>query len=124
MNNRKKGTERERLAAEFLKRHGVCIVAQNYRTACGEIDLIGIKEQTLIFFEVKYRSSDRFGFPQEAVDLRKQKTISLVSVQYLRERKGSLPDFRSVRYDVISIMGNHITWLPAAFTYCGKGWNW
>ena len=124
MNKRQTGTEKELLAAEFLEQNGVQLLTRNYRTARGEIDLIGIKDRTLIFFEVKYRSSERFGFPQEAVNFQKQKVISLVSMQYLRDMRNTLPDFQNVRYDVISILGAHITWLPDAFAFCGKGWIW
>lgn len=124
MNRRQKGAEKEEQAAAFLEKHGVCILMKNYRTAIGEIDLIGLHEGTLVFFEVKYRSSARYGFPEEAVGIPKQKKISMVSMQYIREEKKNLPEFQAVRYDVISILGTHITWIPAAFLYQGKGWNW
>lgn len=99
------------------------MLERNYRTGRGEIDLIGVRDHTLIFFEVKYRSSERFGYPEDAVDRKKQRTICLVSDQYRMERmrKGETGNF-FVRYDVISILGNHITWIPNAFAYQGRGW--
>lgn len=124
MNHRQKGAEREEMAAAFLEKHSVRILAKNYAVSQGEIDLIGLHDKTLVFFEVKYRSSDRYGYPGEAVNIQKQKKISMVSMQYIRQEKKNLPEFHAIRYDVISILGTHITWIPAAFMYQGKGWDW
>lgn len=124
MNKRKVGTEKELLVAEFLTEHGIQVLNRNYRTARGEIDLIGYKDGVLIFFEVKYRRNAQFGYPQEAVHIQKQRTICMVSMQYLRECADALPDFRMVRYDVVSILDGNITWLQDAFVFRGKDWSW
>ena len=124
MNKRKTGSEKELLAAEFLEKNGVRVLDRNYRTARGEIDLIGMKDEVLIFFEVKYRKTMQFGYPQEAVHIQKQRTICLVSMQYMRERAEKVPHFRMVRYDVVSILDGSITWLQDAFVFRGRDWSW
>lgn len=124
MNKRQTGTEKELLAAEFLTKQGIRLLSRNYRTARGEIDLIGYQDGVLIFFEVKYRKNMQYGYPQEAVHIQKQRTICLVSMQYLREYADVLPQFRMVRYDVVSILDGEITWLKDAFGFRGKDWSW
>lgn len=121
MNQREVGIEKEQLACEFLARHGICILERNFRTRTGEIDLIGRKDHTLIFFEVKYRESEKYGYPAQAVTRKKQMTICRVSDQY-RIMHGEFAAYMAVRYDVIAILGNHISWIPDAFPYQGRGW--
>lgn len=119
MNRRKIGTEKERLAEAFLEKHGVHILARNYRTRIGEIDLIGQKCGVLIFFEVKYRRAADYGFPEEAVNAMKQRTICRVSDCY---RMTLHHGCHTVRYDVVAILGNDIHWIKNAFDYQGNGW--
>lgn len=120
MNKRKMGKAHEEMAAEYLKERGYEIRESNYRCKIGEIDLIAAdmskEKPELVFVEVKYRSSDRFGLPLEAVDYRKQRKIIAVSKYYLMERK--LPESIGMRFDVIGILGNEITHVENAFT----GW--
>lgn len=113
LNNRQKGTRLERVAGEFLIKHGVCIDEYNYRCRLGEIDIVCHDDNYLIFTEVKYRKNDSCGESLYAVDLRKQNKIIKVS-DFYRLSKGI--DFdRPVRYDVIGIDGNTLKWIPGAF---------
>ena len=66
-NKRETGTRKEELAADFLTRRGVKILERNFRCRQGEIDLIGMDGQYLVFVEVKYRKTARNGMPAEAV---------------------------------------------------------
>ena len=75
LNKRTVGTNGEERALSFLQDHNVRILDQNYRNRCGEIDLILKDRSYLVFLEVKYRKNSCLGAPQEAVTLRKQKTI-------------------------------------------------
>ena len=86
MNKRKTGQEQEAKAACFLKTQGYQILEQNYRCKRGEIDLVAREGQYLVFVEVKYRSTNESGLPEEAVDLRKQRQISRVAAWYLTEK--------------------------------------
>ncbi len=57
----------ENAAAEFLKKKGYVILERNFRKGYGEIDIIAVKKGTLVFVEVKTRSSDKFGTPLDAI---------------------------------------------------------
>lgn len=94
-----KGKEAENLAADFLKQQGYEIVERNYRYQRSEIDLIVRKENWLVFVEVKMRSSDAFGYPEEFVDYRKAKNIVFGAEQYTFEHNYE----GNVRYDVVAI---------------------
>ena len=115
MNTRKTGAYYESLAAEYLEKNGVTILDRNFRYRGGEIDLIGREGDTYIFAEVKYRKNGDAGAPAEAVDYKKQATISRVA-DYYRSRF-QLTEACSFRFDIISILGEEITWLPNAFPY-------
>ncbi|MCR5597503.1 MAG: YraN family protein [Lachnospiraceae bacterium] len=118
-NKRQTGSAYERLAAEFLKEKGCLILRMNYRNRFGEIDLIGKDGDDLVFFEVKERKSGQAGSAAEAVTLSKQKKICAVSDSY-RFRENVSPDTQ-IRYDVIAIDGNRVSWIKNAFDYVGKG---
>ena len=96
------GRSGEDLAEKTLRRHGYTIVDRNYRCHCGELDIIAKNGETLVFIEVKTRSNDRYGPPQEAVTPRKQRQIARTAQYYLVERGlGDCP----CRFDVVSIVG-------------------
>ncbi len=81
----------------------------------GEIDIIGLEGDTCVFFEVKYRNSNRYGAPWEAVGYKKQRIICRTSDYYRMEN--SLPEDKPYRFDVISIRGDEIYWYKNAFEY-------
>lgn len=118
MNTRKKGAEYEQVAAGYLRRFGVQILECNYRNHKGEIDLIGRDGAYTVFFEVKYRRNDKKGAPAEAVNYAKQKTICRVA-DYYRMTHG-MGEFSAVRYDVVAIEGEAITWYKNAFSHIYK----
>ena len=90
----------ESLAAKHLKARGCEILARNYRAIRGEIDLIARDGEFIVFVEVKTRRSLKFGLPQAAVTLQKQRQISKVALAYLQSR--NLLD-APCRFDVIAI---------------------
>ena len=90
----------ELLALKHLKTRGCKILAQNYRARRGEIDIIVQDGEFTVFVEVKTRRSLRFGLPQAAVTLQKQRQISKVALAYLQAR--NLLD-APCRFDVIAI---------------------
>jgi len=95
------GKSGEELAAETLRRRGYTIVDRNYRCRCGELDIIARLGDTLVFIEVKTRSSDRYGLPEEAVTPRKQRQMVRTAQYYLAER--GLGDCLC-RFDVVSVV--------------------
>ena len=71
------------LAADYLMRHGLAIVARNFRTRFGEIDLIARDGSTLVFVEVRMRSSDGFGGGLESITAAKRARIIKAANGYL-----------------------------------------
>ncbi len=91
----------EEQAADYLLRRRMKILERNYRTPVGEIDIIAREGRTLVFVEVKTRSSLRFGTPQEAVGPGKQRQILRSAQWYLCScNRMNSP----VRFDVIAVM--------------------
>ena len=97
------GKKGEDFAADFLKKKGYKIKERNYRSPLGEIDIIAISGQTLVFIEVKTRSSARFGLPFEAVNKRKQGQIAKTALYYMAKKKIRE---HAARIDVVSIISN------------------
>jgi putative endonuclease len=94
------GKIRELQAAGFLESQGYRILLRNYKARGSEIDIIAREKDTICFIEVKFRSSDRFGSPEEAVTPAKQKKIARAASMFLQEN--GLGD-RSCRFDVVAI---------------------
>ena len=94
------GKRGEALAASYLKRKGFKILDRNWEGTAGEIDLIAMDKNTLVFVEVKTRSSESFGTAKEAVDGRKKTHLSNVAKEYLK-KKGEKK--RRVRFDVVAV---------------------
>ena len=101
--HQKFGEQGESLAVWYLRKNGYKILEQNYRTKLGEIDIIAKEKKTLVFVEVKSRKSIRFRNPKWAVTPKKQRTISMVALTYLKSTKQS--DSRA-RFDVVTITSN------------------
>lgn len=112
MNNRLKGEQGEKIAVKFLKKAKYKVLAVNYVTRIGEIDIIAAHKGTLIFIEVKSRANVKFGTPSEAVTSKKQRTIINVSQLYYLENK--LHDI-PIRYDVIEINDTEVNHIINAF---------
>lgn len=90
----------EALAVAHLKARGYKILARNYRAVRGEIDLVAQDGDCIVFVEVKTRRSLKFGLPQAAVTVQKQRQISKVALAYLQTH--NLFD-APCRFDVIAI---------------------
>ena len=99
MNKRKVGSEAEQMAVLYLKKHGAKIMQTNYFTRAGEIDIVFQDGDTLCFCEVKYRTSDKFGTPAEAVNRRKREHLSQAALQYIYLNDVDAP----CRFDVIEV---------------------
>lgn len=115
MNKHSVGTKYENMACSYLEERGIKIIARNFRSRYGEIDIIGHDGAYYIFFEVKYRRNSSSGDPVEAVNIRKQYRISRVCDYFRVLRK--LKDTARVRFDVVTILGDEIMWYKNAFEY-------
>lgn len=102
---RRTGVRGETYAYWFLRRSGYVMIAQNftYRGMKGEIDLVGYDGKTLAFVEVKTRTSLRqeFGSPEDAVTPDKQRHLSRMARQFVREYRARNVPFR---FDILAIV--------------------
>jgi putative endonuclease len=110
--NRAKGRIGEDIAVKYLKKHKYQIVERNYSNKLGEIDIIALDGDYLVFVEVKMRETTQFGMPREAVTIYKQRHIIRAAQLYLYQNKLSgVP----VRFDIVEILAGEVTLLKDAF---------
>ncbi len=95
------GERQEQAVADYLGNRGLELVAQNYQCKMGEIDLIMRDQETLVFIEVRFRRSQRFGTAVESVNLRKQNKIIRCARYFLLAHK--LSEKIPCRFDVIGL---------------------
>lgn len=112
-NKREVGSQQEKHAAEFLMKQGYNILEYNYFHRGGEIDLIAKDGSYLVFVEVKFRSTTISGYPEEAVDYRKMKSI-IKTAQYYLLTHGYMEE-TPCRFDVVVILGNDVRLIQDAF---------
>ena len=110
------GYAAESLVALHLEKEGFTILAKNYMSRLGEIDLIGLKKETLVFVEVKQRTKSYFDL-SELVTPAKQKKIIATAKYFLLNNKYT---DKICRFDVALLEGAlptpKITYIPNAFT--------
>ena len=112
------GLQGENTAAEYLKRKkGMILLEQRFRTKCGEIDLVMKDGETIVFIEVKTRTTSETGSGLAAVNLAKQKRIAQAAVLYLA-RKGWMR--KNARFDLVEVCGTDILHIPNAFQPYGR----
>ena len=99
MNTKILGERGEKLAARYLQKKKYVILARNFRTKLGEIDLIARDKDCVCFVEVKTRRS--WDVPQEAVAWQKQRKLVRLAQSYLKQNYQSV-DVRC-RFDVVAI---------------------
>ena len=113
MNTKQTGQQGEEQAARFLEQKGYRILARNFSTPQGELDVVAVKENTLVFAEVKTRAYEAFGGPLAAVTPAKQKRLALAAQQYIKMKS---PKFDRIRFDVICILPGKLEHLENAFS--------
>ena len=110
------GAEGEARVAGFLEARGWKVLERNWRCRYGELDLVAEDGGTLVFVEVKARSSRRRGSPEEAVDAAKQARLSRIAGEYLAAH-GALE--RTCRFDVVAVEDGGLRHHKAAFAASG-----
>lgn len=109
------GQTAENTALAFLLKQGLRLIARNYRCRRGEIDLVMEHHDTLVFVEVRYRKSARFGDALESITPRKQTRLIACASHYLNTTHTEKP----VRFDVVAMtaeQGQHsLQWIRDAF---------
>lgn len=94
------GQKGERLAVDFLKKKGYLILETNWRFSRAEIDVIAKDGNILVFIEVKTRSDDAFGQPEEFVSSKKERLIMDAASVYMEE----IGHDWEIRFDIIAIL--------------------
>lgn len=105
------GIAAEQLACDYLQARGLQFVERNYRLKRGEIDLIMRDGSTLVFVEVRYRKTQRYGGALQSIDPRKQARIIRCAQYYLQYRA----PHAQARFDVVAVEGDQLHWIPNAF---------
>ncbi len=97
----KLGPRGEQMAADYLTRRGYRVVARNYRCRGGEIDLVAVDDDIVVFVEVKTRASDDAANPEVAVHLEKRRRLTRAGRHFVaRHRLHEKP----CRFDVLAIV--------------------
>jgi putative endonuclease len=110
------GAAGEAVAARWYEDHGYELLERNWRRRQGEVDLIVRKGRTVVFCEVKTRTTDRFGSGAEAVPAAKQRRIRSLAGRWLSELTPASGRARvEVRFDVVSITAGEVDVIEGAF---------
>jgi putative endonuclease len=111
------GLKGEKLAIEYLEKNGYLIIERNYRYRKAEVDIIARKDTTLVVVEVKTRSSNYFGNPQDFVNPKKIKLLVSAIDNYVVKRDLDV----EIRFDIIGILRDKETYnihhIKDAFLY-------
>ena len=114
-NTRQQGQAGEQLACQHLQHQGLSLLAQNWSCRCGELDLVMLDGDTVVFVEVRYRKHAAWGGALESVDARKRQRLILAAELFLQResRSGKQP----CRFDVVAIGPGDtgLNWLRNAF---------
>ena len=106
------GRRGEELAAAYLQELGYELIARNWRTRAGELDIIAFEKGVLVFLEVKTRGSRQFGEPWEFVDREKQQILRRTAEEFIADQ--DLGDY-AYRFDIISVVGTDVEHFRNAF---------
>lgn len=99
---KKVGNFGQKQAKDFLIKRGFQVVSENYCIRGGELDLIAIKDNEIVFVEVKTRTSDQFGNPEDSISRYQQKAINR-TIRVFLHKKYLYRDYYP-RFDIISVV--------------------
>ena len=112
-----RGEDVEAAALEFLLLRNFRLIEKNYRSRYGEIDLVMMDRQNLVFIEVRYRRNDSFGGAAQSIDQRKQQKLRRTAEKFLQQNHSMT--FDGCRFDVVAVSGPssnyNIDWIADAF---------
>jgi putative endonuclease len=106
------GNAGEDAAAAWYEANGYEVVARNWRCREGELDLVARRNRTIVFCEVKTRSTDAFGSPAEAVNYVKRQRVRVLAGKWLEDFPVRV---REIRFDVVSVIGDTVEVIEGAF---------
>ena len=93
------GREGEEMAAEWLLGQGFVILHRNWKHSYFELDVIASKDTILHFIEVKTRTTDTYGHPEEGVTVKKLERLMNAGEEFLYQ----YPEWKRIQYDILSI---------------------
>ena len=108
LNTREIGNKYENKSVETLVKEAYKILERNYQNRFGEIDIIAEKNKEIVFIEVKYRKTSKFGYGYEAVDRRKIMKILKLANYYIQSKK--YQNYK-IRFDCMSYLGDELDWI-------------
>jgi putative endonuclease len=95
----------ESVACAYLEAQGYGIIDRNCYTRFGEIEIICTLAETLVFFEIKTRTSNSFGLPEDSVTENKKQHLINAALLYLEEH----PEYEDWEFDLISVEGKFLS---------------
>jgi len=98
---RHRGNEGERRARSYLEAKGYQVLETNYRCPWGEVDIIALRGQTLVFVEVRTRGGGLFGTPEESLTPQKLERLVAAAQSYLQARA---PESQDWRIDLVAVI--------------------
>ena len=101
------GAQCEAHVVEYLRQKALFIEQQNWVGLTGEIDLIYVDHQTLVFVEVRSVRSKWLDQASLAVSPKKQRQVARCADEYIRKRLASLPSYQEIRFDVAGVLWEH-----------------
>lgn len=101
-NNKNTGNLGETIALDYLRSQGYIVIEKNYYCPFGEIDLIALDSDCLVFVEVKTRNNKKYGVPAEAVTIEKRRRLIRIASFYMSKRRTE----NQIRIDIIEIRIN------------------
>ncbi len=113
INQNNAGLTAEKLAASYLIDHGLKLLAQNYHCRFGEIDLIMQENNTLVFIEVRLRSTALFGNAASSITKQKQEKLIRTAEHYLQQHGDAACRFDAILLNKPDV--EHLVWLRNAF---------
>tara|TARA_B110000046_G_C13025317_1_gene413663 strand:+ start:3114 stop:3503 length:390 start_codon:yes stop_codon:yes gene_type:complete len=109
------GAAAEQLACEYLMNKGLSLLARNFRTARGEIDLIMQDNIVLVFVEVRFRKSNKFGSAEESITRKKCARLTAAAAAYMQHQR--FGNNTIARFDAVAIS-------PSQFNKLDFKLNW
>ncbi|WP_330927315.1 YraN family protein [Candidatus Sororendozoicomonas aggregata] len=116
---RRDGAKAEKLALCYLKQQGLRLVAHNFACRQGEVDLVMLDYEVLVFIEVRFRASQAFGGALSSITPAKQQKVRKAAAQFIQRHK--VHALRHCRFDTITITPNddsrqnRLEWIKGAF---------
>lgn len=116
MNKKELGQRAEDLACEYLLRQGLMVLERNFYIRGGELDIVAMEGETIVFVEVRSKSKGNYGLPEETISEKKRQFLYRAAEQYLIKQEYT---DKNCRFDVISVLFQErktvVKWFKDAF---------